>query len=72
MGLSARRIKSSNGERFVVLVDGAGMPLFYPALYVSDCRLPRLPRRSASNAIYAGQWLRRSKPIAPKSRPGPT
>ena len=35
MELSTRRIKSSSGERFVVLVDGAGMPLFYPALYVT-------------------------------------
>ncbi|MEO8645679.1 site-specific integrase [Pseudomonas sp.] len=35
MKLSARRIKSSNGERLVVLVDESGMPLFYPALYVT-------------------------------------
>ncbi|MEE3923317.1 site-specific integrase [Pseudomonas viridiflava] len=35
MELSVRRIKSSNGERFVVLVDETGMPLFYPALYVT-------------------------------------
>ncbi|RZI54576.1 MAG: site-specific integrase, partial [Pseudomonas sp.] len=35
MELSARRIKSSNGERFIVLVDEGGMPLFYPALYVT-------------------------------------
>lgn len=35
MKLSARRIKSSNGERFIVLVDERGMPLFYPALYVT-------------------------------------
>ena len=35
MELSIRRIKSSSGERFVVLVDSVGMPLFYPALYVT-------------------------------------
>nr|WP_231609510.1 MULTISPECIES: site-specific integrase [Enterobacteriaceae] len=33
--MSIRRIKSSSGERFVVLVDSVGMPLFYPALYVT-------------------------------------
>ncbi|WDH52769.1 site-specific integrase [Pseudomonas chlororaphis] len=35
MGLSLRRIKSTDGERFIVLVDEDGMPLFYPALYVT-------------------------------------
>ena len=35
MELSARRIKSSNGERLIVLVDKQGTPLFYPALYVT-------------------------------------
>jgi hypothetical protein len=35
MNLSLRRVKSSNGERFIVLVDELGMPLFYPALYVT-------------------------------------
>lgn len=33
---SARRIKSINGERLVILVDESGMPLFYPALYVTE------------------------------------
>ncbi|MGY1450263.1 tyrosine-type recombinase/integrase [Pseudomonas chlororaphis] len=35
MELSVRRVKSSNGERLIVLVDELGMPLFYPALYVT-------------------------------------
>ena len=35
MKLSTRRIKSSNGERFIFLVDERGIPLFYPALYVT-------------------------------------
>ncbi len=35
MNLSLRRVKSSNGERLIVLVDELGMPLFYPALYVT-------------------------------------
>lgn len=39
MGLSLRRIKSTDGERFIVLVDEDGMPLFYPALYVTESPL---------------------------------
>ncbi|WP_256663360.1 hypothetical protein [Pseudomonas sp. SJZ131] len=35
MNLSLRRVNSSNGERLIVLVDELGMPLFYPALYVT-------------------------------------
>jgi integrase len=35
MELSIRRIRSSDGERFVILVDESGTPLFYPALYVT-------------------------------------
>ncbi len=35
MNLSLRRVKSSNSERLIVLVDELGMPLFYPALYVT-------------------------------------
>ncbi|WP_226501005.1 site-specific integrase [Pseudomonas sp. MWU16-30322] len=35
MNLSLRRVKSSNGERLIVLVDELGMPLFYPTLYVT-------------------------------------
>ena len=36
MGLSIRRFKSLSGERFALLVDEAGMPLFYPSLYVTS------------------------------------
>lgn len=54
MKLSARRIKSSNGERFVVLVDGAGMPLFYPALYVTvHMRGRSLAVNTIQNALNA-------------------
>ncbi|HGP0230569.1 tyrosine-type recombinase/integrase [Pseudomonas sp. NY15435] len=54
MELSARRIKSSNGERFTVLVDEAGMPLFYPALYVSvQMRGRSLAVNTIQNALNA-------------------
>lgn len=54
MGLSARRIKSSNGERFIVLVDEAGMPLFYPALYVTvHMRGRSLAVNTIQNALNA-------------------
>lgn len=35
MRLSIRRYTSSTGERFAVLVDDLGMPLYYPTLYVT-------------------------------------
>ncbi|MFF7864108.1 MULTISPECIES: hypothetical protein [unclassified Pseudomonas] len=35
MQLSIRRFTSSTGERFAVLVDDLGMPLYYPTLYVT-------------------------------------
>ena len=35
MALSIRRIRSSDGERHVILVDEAGMPLFYPTLWIT-------------------------------------
>lgn len=54
MELSVRRIKSSNGERFVVLVDESGMPLFYPALYVSvHMRGRSLAVNTIQNALNA-------------------
>lgn len=54
MDLSVRRIKSSSGERFVVLVDGAGMPLFYPALYVTvHMRGRSLAVNTIQNALNA-------------------
>lgn len=40
MNLSLRRVKSSNGDRLIVLVDELGMPLFYPTLYVT-VHMPR-------------------------------
>ena len=33
MDISLRRFRGSEGERFSVLVDGQGMPLFYPTLF---------------------------------------
>ncbi|MBM1205904.1 tyrosine-type recombinase/integrase [Pseudomonas fragi] len=54
MKLSVRRIKSSNGERFVVLVDESGMPLFYPALYVTvHMRGRSLAVNTIQNALNA-------------------
>lgn len=35
MELSIRRICLHDGERYLVLVDETGMPLFYPALYIT-------------------------------------
>lgn len=33
MNTSLRRLKGADGERFSILVDGEGMPLFYPTLF---------------------------------------
>lgn len=35
MQLSVRRFKAESGERFAILVDDMGMPLFYPNLFVT-------------------------------------
>ncbi len=35
MALGVRRITSVDGERHAILVDAAGMPLFYPTLWVT-------------------------------------
>lgn len=35
MKLSVRRFKGESGERFALLVDETGMPLFYPSLYAT-------------------------------------
>ena len=32
---SIRRFQGESGERFSILVDDTGMPLYYPALYVT-------------------------------------
>lgn len=54
MGLSLRRIKSETGERFALLVDDEGIPLFYPALYVSACMRGRsLALNTIQNALHA-------------------
>lgn len=54
MELTARRIKSSNDERFVVLVDGAGMSLFYLTLYVTvHMRGRSLAVNTIQNALNA-------------------
>jgi integrase len=57
MNLSVRRVKSSNGERLIVLVDELGMPLFYPALYVTvhmrGCSLALNTIQSALSALKA-------------------
>lgn len=54
MKLSARRVMSSDGERFVLLVDESGMPLFYPALYVTvHMRGRSLAVNTIQNALNA-------------------
>jgi hypothetical protein len=35
MALSIRRINGNDGERHAILVDEAGVPLFYPTLWVT-------------------------------------
>ncbi|MQU42759.1 hypothetical protein [Pseudomonas helleri] len=35
MALSVRRFTGDSGERHAILVDEAGMPLFYPTLWVT-------------------------------------
>ena len=35
MQLSIRRFQAESGERFSILVDETGMPLYYPALYIT-------------------------------------
>jgi integrase len=51
---SARRINSFNGERLIVLVDESGMPLFYPALYVTvHMRGRSLAVNTIQNALNA-------------------
>lgn len=55
---SARRIKSLNGERLIVLVDESGMPLFYPALYVTvHLRGRSLALNTIQNALDAVKAL---------------
>jgi integrase len=54
MQLSVRRFKGDNGERFAILVDATGMPLFYPSLYVTAVlRGGGLALNTISNALTA-------------------
>lgn len=54
MELSVRRIKSMSGERFVILVDESGMPLYYPALYITvHMRGRSLAVNTIQNALNA-------------------
>jgi integrase len=54
MELSSRRLLSSTGERFVVLVNDRGMPLFYPTLYITvHLRGRSLAVNTIQNALSA-------------------
>lgn len=54
MALSLRRIKSEAGERFALLVDEEGMPLYYPTLYVSVYMRGRsLAVNTIQNSLHA-------------------
>jgi integrase len=54
MKLAIRRFKSESGERFAILVDEFGMPLFYPALYVTaQMRGASLSINTIDNALSA-------------------
>jgi len=54
LGLSLRRAVSETGERFALLVDEEGMPLFYPTLYVSvHMRARSLALNTIQNALNA-------------------
>ncbi|WP_223534842.1 tyrosine-type recombinase/integrase [Pseudomonas sp. GL-B-16] len=54
MALSLRRIKSEAGERFALLVDDEGVPLYYPTLYVSVYMRGRsLAVNTIQNALHA-------------------
>lgn len=54
MQLSVRRFQGVSGERFSILVDGTGMPLYYPALYVTaEMRGASLSINTINNALSA-------------------
>lgn len=54
MGLSIRRFVAASGERTAVLVDGSGMPLYYPTLFVTwHLRSRSLAANSIFNALNA-------------------
>ncbi len=54
MDISMRRFISSEGERAAVLVDGSGMPLYYPTLFATwHLRSRSLAANSIVNALSA-------------------
>lgn len=54
MEISLRRFRSSDGERFSVLVDAHGMPLYYPTLFSTwVLRNGSLAANSITNALNA-------------------
>jgi integrase len=58
MDISLRRFKGSDGERFSVLVDGQGMPLFYPTLFSTwILRARSLAANTITNALNAVKCL---------------
>jgi len=58
MQLSVRRFQAESGERFMILVDDAGMPLYYPALFVTAVlRGGNLATNTISHALTAIKLL---------------
>lgn len=54
MDISMRRFVAADGERFAVLVDGSGMPLYYPTLFTTwHLRSRSLAANSIANALNA-------------------
>jgi integrase len=54
MQLAIRRFKGESGERFAILIDEFGMPLYYPALYVTaQMRGASLSINTIDNALSA-------------------
>lgn len=54
MDISMRRFVAADGERVAVLVDGSGMPLYYPTLFVTwSLRSRSLAANSIVNALTA-------------------
>lgn len=54
MNISVRRFRGSDGERFAVLVDEQGMPLYYPTLFTTwALRAKSVAANSITNALNA-------------------
>ncbi|NNA26929.1 site-specific integrase [Pseudomonas lundensis] len=54
MQLSIKRFQGDSGERFSILVDETGMPLYYPALYITaSLRGASLSVNTINNALSA-------------------